>query len=232
MDRRYKGDECFYAAYFVQKDKLRSLIATHEDLLIRIQVWEKDARKYFWPTYYIEVSVIDLLSWVTHSLYRYATGEEEGMRRKYYDAVECLEVLCDKFEINNYKLVDYSAFRPLRHVLSEEDEYLDDDQIAQYISEGFRKIDLYLINYAERGNAPACWKLIKEGANPNIDPIDGLERGVAIDIVDYSPSFYCFFLDNFVQKGIYPNMGCVDMLADLYKTAMTDYIGDILKYKA
>ncbi len=31
---------------------------------------------------------------------------------------------------------------------------------------------------------------------------------------------------------IYPNMGCVDMLADLYKTAMTDYIGDILKYKA
>lgn len=152
------------------------------------------------------------------------------MRRKYYDAVECLEVLCDKFEINNYKLVDYSAFRPLRHVLSEEDEYLDDDQIAQYISEGFRKIDLDLINYG--GNAPACWKLIKEGANPNIDPIDGLERGVAIDIVDYSPSFYCFFLDNFVQKGIYPNMGCVDMLADLYKTAMTDYIGDILKYKA
>ncbi len=232
MDRRYKGDECFYAAYFVQKDKLRSLIATHEDLLIRIQVCEKDARKYFWPTYYIEVSVIDLLSWVTHSLYRYVTGEEEGMRRKYYDAVECLEVLCDKFEINNYKLVNYSAFRPLRHVLSEEDEYLDDDQIAQYISEGFRRIDLDLINYAERGNAPACWMLIKESANPNIDPIDGLERGVAIDIVDYLSSLYCFFLDNFVQKGIYPNMGCVDMLADLYKTAMTDYIGDILKYKA
>ncbi|WP_373815111.1 hypothetical protein [Porphyromonas loveana] len=232
MDRRYKTDECFYAAYFVQKDKLRSLIATYENLLIRIQVWEKDARKYFWPTYYIEVSVIDLLSWVTHSLYRYATGEEEGMRRKYYDAVECLEVLCDKFEINNYKLVDYSTFRPLRHVLSEEDEYLDDDQIAQYISEGFRKIDLDLINYAERGNAPACWMLIKESANPNIDPIDGLERGVAIDIVDYLSSLYCFFLDNFVQKGIYPNMGCVDMLADLYKTAMTDYIGDILKYKA
>jgi hypothetical protein len=115
--------------------------------------------------------------------------------------------------------IDYNKYYNLNNTIGDDEDYLSDDEIAQYLTEGYRLIDLQLVNYAHKRNEAEVRKLIAQGANPNIDPLDRSSQSIALDSLGADESlafmqYIAYRKDGYNEN--YPNKEIMDMLAILY----------------
>lgn len=235
----------FKATYYADLSTLKELIHSEKDLLITIPTPGNDYDLY-WGQNYIKISIIDILNWAVYGFYEYFetdnicteryNAKKELISKKcinpqkyYYRIIECLDWICSKFEIKNFEIKDFSSYRYLRHFIFDNDGYLDEEEIKDALKTGFRKIDLDLINAAEIGNGIECNRLISEGANYKIDPIDFTDESLIIEILDSDLQFHTLSLISYLSEiNKYDENDYYEMLSSLYQVGVSNYILDII----
>ncbi|MCK9254182.1 MAG: hypothetical protein GX793_08105 [Bacteroidales bacterium] len=235
----------FKATFYADLSSLKELIQSEKDLLISIPTPRKDY-DLFWDQNYINISILDILNWAAFGFYEYFetdnicteihNAKKELISKKcinpqkyYYQVIECLDWICSKFEINNFEIKDFSSYRYLRHFLFDNEGYLDEEDIKDALKTGFRKIDLDLINAAEIGNGIECNRLISEGANYKIDPLDFTDVSLIIEILDGDLYFHTLNLISYLSEiNKYDKNDYYEMLSSLYQVGVSNYILDII----
>lgn len=238
--------QLFKAAYYAELDVLKELIRNKEDLIIHIPT-PGGSYDHMWVNKQVKISVLDILNWSNYGYYQWYDKELYTQRSIYSKGVideisfnpaffyqkiiDCIEWVCDKFKIlDNYQLKDISKYRALRHFLGEKENWLNDEEMQEYLSKGFLKLDLDLINEAEKCNGMAVYQLMKAGASPYIDPIDNEpEESSIFFILDSSHRVYAIQSIGYLcdEKG-FDSSDCYHMLASLYQFGVSKYILDII----
>ncbi len=238
--------QLFKAAYYADLDALKEIIRNKEDLMIRIPTPGGSYDSYF-LNQQVNISVLDILNWSNYGYYQWYDKEiyiqrsidNEGVNHEisfnaalfYQKIIDCIEWICHTFKISdNYQLKDISKYRALRHFLDKNENWLDDEEMKDYLEQGFRKLDLDLINEAEKCNGIAVYHLMKEGASPYIDPIENdPEESSIFFILDASCGLYAIQSIAYVcdEKG-FDSSDCYHMLASLYQFGVSKYILDII----
>ena len=117
----------------------------------------------------------------------------------------------------------------MRSFIELDDFYLDEDEIKEALEEGYKKIDLDLINYAEKGNAIKVWELLKQGANHLIDPFDNNQIGLIHDVLGSDSSFHGIMnLQHVCHEKDFDPKERYSMLSDLYQSGVSDYILEMI----
>jgi hypothetical protein len=107
-------------------------------------------------------------------------------REEYQRVMDCIEFL-KPFSQNVD--IDYAQNSTLVYVFTKGDEYISEEEMQEYLKEGYRLIDLQLINSVYRRNETEVRDLLKKGANPFIDPCDKKEESVILDGLEADESF-------------------------------------------
>ena len=234
--------DLFKAAFYADLDTIKQTVKEEEDLVLHIPVPE-GSYKLFWKEDVMRCSILDMLNWIGWGIYPFyeqdnlfKTNSNPGdlyPRTYYHNTVACIDWICKRFSICNYKLKDYSYFRPLRHFLFEGEGWMNDSDISEALAAGYRLMDLELMNLAACGNGIACYKAIKRGANYRIDL---LNRGSGGDIEDMLSSAASYEMAAFVRYVSDPDAfqaaDPYDVLTSLFKIGVGQYILDILKCDA
>lgn len=233
------------SAYYADLYAIKRLVTKENNLQITIPIKSGDYALY-WDKGYIEINILDILNWAAWGFYEYI--ERDKVCHKRYDAnnvqtlndcinpaeyykkvVACIEWICNKFSIPNSNLKDYSQFRPLRHFIFDNEGWMDEDEINDALKNGFKQIDLDLINEAEKGNGIACYELIKKGANYKIDPIDFTDESIIVNILGSDLSYHFLNVISYLYNvGKFNSSDCYDMLSSLYQVGVGNYILDII----
>lgn len=237
--------ELFMAAFYADLNSLQTLIIKKTDMQLRISLPD-GSYKWYWDNPYVEVNVLDILNWGVYGLYQYydedllchnmynaeniqILNECINPSMYYYKAIECIDWLCDKFDIINYQLKDYSRYRTLRHFMDEDENWLDEDEVKEALGKGFREIDLNLINEAEKGNGASCYSLVKKGACYKIDPADYTEDSLILEILGSDRSFHTLGTISYLSdRTKWSETDAYDMLSGLYQVGVSNYILDIV----
>jgi len=240
--------ELFMAAFYADLDVLQKIIVSRDDMQLRIPLPKGDY-KMFWHKSVVEVDVIDILNWAAFGFYEYVNEKSISHRMfdpqnnliindcinpsEYYEKVmNCIVWLCDNFGLNNYATKDYVRFRPLRHALFDDENWLDEDEMREALEKGFRDIDLNLINEAEKGNGISCYSLVQKGADYKIDPVDYSNRSHIVDILGNDLSFYMLRMISYLSdRTLYDESDAYYMLSGLYQVGVGNYILDIVMTK-
>lgn len=223
-----KNIEIFKAAYFGNLASLQELIVSQFDL--EILVLSK------LESYGFTIKVVDILNWWAWGIYEFNCWPNlidkqtpVNLTTHYKNIITCLDWLCQKFQLSNIKLKDYSHFRGLRHCLDKEDNWLDEDEMNEALNLGYRQIDLDLINACEKGNAIEVYTLLRAGANYKIDPWDDSESLIA-EILETDCSLQLFDCIYYLKdKDSFSADNMSDMLSSLYQVGVGNYIWNILK---
>lgn len=240
--------ELFMAAFYADLDVLQKIIVNKTDTKIKIPLLDGDY-KWYWNNPYVEVNVLDILNWAAYGFYEYydedclchniynamntqISNECINPSEYYYKVIECIDWLCNKFEIINYQVNDYSRYRALRHFKDEDENWLDEDEMRDNLEKGFREIDLNLINEAEKGNGISCYSLVKKGADYNIDPVDYTEDSLILEILGSDMSFHTLETISYLSdRNKWDETDAYDMLSSLYQVGVSNYILDIVMTK-
>jgi hypothetical protein len=236
-----KDIKLFFAAYYADLNKLQELIACKSDTQIKVPI----SKEYcLWETRYVDINVLDILNCAAFGFYEYYTDEE--ICHKIYDidynlvqqdcinpseyykkVMSCIIWLCDKFQISNYLLKDYSPYRSLAYSFCG-NNCINEKDFNDYISKGFNEIDLNLINEATNGNGIACYELFKKGANYEIDIYDGDESYILF-MLGGDLSFNLLQLISFLSlENKNSKLDFFMMLSSLYQVGVFNYILDIV----
>lgn len=235
----------FKAAFYADLDTIKSLVQSKDDLIIKILVKDGDYKLY-WDNDYFQISILDILNWAYYGFYEYI--EQDNICSKlfnaknelvkndcinpqeyYYKVINCIEWICNKFSICNYQIKDYSQYRLLRHFLLDDENYLRGEFVDIALKEGYKQIDLDLINEAEKGNGIKCYELIKKGANHTIDPLDFSDESLIIDLLGSENSHEMLSLISYLStESEYEYNKAYDMLSSLYNVGVGNYILDIV----
>jgi hypothetical protein len=234
----------FEAALYTDLNLVKQLVKSKEDLRIAVPI-PKDY-EWMWNSERVYVSVLDMLNWLAYGLYEYHNESEichKSYNAKgkqvlndcinpsiiYKKAIDCINWICDKFSIVNYDLKDYSQYRLLRHVLFDNEGWLDDDEIKEALQKGFKQIDLNLINEAEKGNGISVYTLVKQGANYKIDPEDDTDESSIASILGTDLSYHSSSLISYLShRDKYSFSDSYDILSSLYQVGVSNYILDIV----
>ncbi len=240
--------ELFMAAFYADLDVLQKIIVNKTDTKIKIPLPE-GGYKLFWNQLFVEVDVLDILNWAIWGFYEYF--DEDNLcvihsyakdnqviktcinPSEYYSKVlDCIVWLCDNFRINNYAIKDYSRFRFLRHALFDDENWLDEDEVKEALENGFREIDLNLINESEKGNGISCYSLVQKGADYKIDPVDFTEESAIVDILGSDMSFHRLGMISYLSdRNKWDETDAYDMLSSLYQVGVSNYMLDIVMTK-
>jgi len=234
----------FEAAFYADLNLVKQLVISKEDLRIAVPI-PKDY-EWMWNSHSVYVSVLDMLNWLAFGFYEYHSENEichnsydaKGKQILndcinpsiiYKNAIECINWICNKFSIVNYDLKDYSQYRLLRHALFDNEGWFDEDEIIEALQKGFRKIDLELINEAEKGNGISVYSLVKQGANYKIDPDDDTDESSIVSILGSDLSFHSLSLTSYLcHRDKFSFSDSCDMLSSLYQVGVSNYILDIV----
>jgi hypothetical protein len=234
----------FEATFYADLNLVKQLVKSKEDLRIAVPV--PKGYEWMWSSQRVYVSVLDMLNWLAFGFYKY--HNENEICHKLYNAkgkqilndcinpsniyknvIDCINWICDKFSIVNYDLKDYSQYRLLRHVLFDNEGWLDEDEIKEALQKGFRQIDLNLINEAEKGNGISVYALVKQGANYKIDPDNDTDESSIVSILESDLSFHLLLLISYLyHRGKFSFSDSYDMLSCLYQVGVSNYILDIV----
>lgn len=100
--------------------------------------------------------------------------------------VQCIEFLKP---FSQHADIDYSINSTVVNVCTKDDEYISEEEMQEYLKEGYRLIDLRLINSGCRRDESEVRDLLKKGANPFIDPFDKKEGSAILDCLEVDDSF-------------------------------------------
>ncbi len=240
-----RNTELFMAAFYADLNVLQKLIGNKVDMQVRIPILSKELEDY-WGNEYVEINVLDILNWAANGFYEYFdednlcvihsyADEDQDVRTcinpsEYYSKVlACIVWLCDNFKINNFTIKDYSRYRLLRHVICDDENWLDADEIKEALEKGYREIDLNLINEAEKGNGITCYSLVQKGADYKIDPVDFTEESAVVDILGSDMSFHKLEMISYLsEKEKWDESDAYDMISSMYQVGVSNYILDIV----
>lgn len=240
--------ELFMAAFYADLDVLQKLIGNEGDIQVRIPILSKELED-CWGNEYVEINVLEILNWAAYGFYEYF--DEDNLcvinsyakdnqviktcidPSEYYSKVmACIVWLCDNFRINNYTIKDYSRYRLLRHVICDDENWLDEDEMKEAFKKKYREIDLSLINEAEKGNGMSCYSLVQKGADYKIDPVDFTEESAIVDILGSDISFHRLGMISYLSdRNKWDETDAYDMLSSLYQVGVSNYILDIVMTK-
>jgi hypothetical protein len=105
---------------------------------------------------------------------------------EYQRVIDCIEFLKP---ISQNADIDYSINSTLVNICTKDDEFIREEEMQEYLKEGYRLIDLQLINSAYRRDESEVRDLLKKGANPFIDPFDKKEESAILDSLEADDSF-------------------------------------------
>lgn len=240
-----KDIQLFKATFYADLNAIKDLVKCKDDLDIKVAIKEGDY-KYYWDNDFISISILDILNWSAFAFYEYI--ERDSICHKnfnakniltindcinssahYYKVMDCIDWICTTFSIKNYQLKDYSRFRALRHLLGQDENWMDEGEMKDALNDGYLKLDLDLINEAEKGNGITCYSLIKIGANYKIDPLDKSEGSTIVDVLDSDLSFQMLHLISFLSApSSFVISDSYDMLSCIYQVGVSNYILDII----
>lgn len=107
-------------------------------------------------------------------------------REEYQCVMHCIEFLKP---FSQHADIDYSINSTVVYVFTKDDEIISEEEMQEYLKEGYRLIDLQLINSVYRRDESEVRELLKKGANPFIDPFDKKEESVILDSLEADESF-------------------------------------------
>lgn len=105
---------------------------------------------------------------------------------EYKRVMNCIEILKPFSQSAD---IDYSKNSTLVYVCTKEEEYMNEEEMQEYLEEGYRLIDLQLINSVYRRDETEVRDLLKKGANPFTDPLDKKEESLILDSLACNDSF-------------------------------------------
>lgn len=238
--------ELFKAVYYADLPAIKRLVKTKDELQIKIPVKEGDYYLY-WENEFVSINILDILNWAAFGFYEYV--DEISLCHKIFDAndiqilndcinpskyyqkvINSIEWICNKFSIVNYQLNNYSYYSPFSRFLFYDQAYLSDDEMSEIMQNGFRQIDLDLINTAMKGNGMACYELVKKGADYTIDPLDYSNSSLIVDALGSDNAFHQLQVISYLcHKERFNTYEPYEMLSSLYQVGVGNYIMEIVK---
>jgi hypothetical protein len=246
--RQDQNIELFKAAFYADLNVLQKLIVGEADMQVKVPILNKELEE-CWVNEYVEINVLEILNWAAFGFYEYFDendlcvinsfpNDNQTIKTcinpsEYYNNVmNCIVWFCEKFAVNNYLIKDYSKYRFLRHFLFDDENWLDEDEMNEAITRGYKEIDLNLINEAEKGNGMSCYSLVQKGADYKIDPVDFTEESAIVDILGTDMSFHKLEMISYLSdRNKWDETDAYDMLSSLYQVGVSNYILDIVMTK-
>lgn len=218
----------FLAAYFSDAEKIETLVFSEGDLEIYFDI----------PVGYdhgkqraVRVSVMDILIMNRDCWCNLKTWEELKIESKinpsciYTDTCALIKSLAEKYPLQKKNELAYEKFIGFLYTLEDEESWIDDDEFAQFVKEGYRQIDLQLINFAMKRNLHKVNQLLKEGANAMIDPEDKKSDSAILESLSSAESYYFLDYVSYYRQLIYEGIesfnlqSAYKMIASLYSVS-------------
>ncbi len=192
-----KGNpDIILAAYYAEIDTLNTLIMSTDDLDFELDLGD---RYPYQKGNIMKLSVFHILemnlqAWLNIKNLTELKNEKNINPKAFYEkTLDCVIILAKRFP--NYKIttIEYQKYIQLIYELDELNHWINDETMREYELEGYRRIDLELINAGMSRNEKIMITLLEQGANPMIDPFDKTEVSALIESLTVADSFY--FID-------------------------------------
>lgn len=181
---KQKQFEIFLSAFFSDKKKIDELVVSKNDLEIQFQIPGIYSGTIEYKFTVLDILQMNLDSW--HSIKDYDELESAKHicpKLFYQDTLDCIDIILRKFHDLHYDGVEYDKYINLILNYDDDEDWFDKNEMKEYEAEGYRRIDLDLINYGVRRNVNKVIELLDNGANPMIDPDDKTNESEILDIL-------------------------------------------------
>jgi len=218
----------FLSIYFSDIESIKKLLNSKEDLLFTVNVPEG----YFaWQSGEFRISAVEIILMTLDCWddLKKASKLEGDLRIKpekiYLSTLQSLQFVTQKFPELKTKTIAYENYIGLSYALLPDEEYFTENEFEEYLLEGYKRVDLELINAGARKNIKKVRHLMELGANPMIDPDDKTDDSLILTILSDAEAFnlitYLEYYQQFIESGkksfkgedIYP------MISHLYTAA-------------
>jgi hypothetical protein len=231
----------FFAAYFIEPETIKRFVNSPIDLDLNVPI-DQNYRQWNGQTE-IKTSVLEILRMVHDSFFDLSDKSSLGTYIKinpkniFQKTQQSIDWINKKFGLQkSISALNYGKYVKLIYDLPE-NTWIDSEEYSEFQNNGYRKIDLDLINEGIKRNIKDVIKLLHQGANPYIDPFDGNTASALIDSLQSAESLYfnnfCelyqTYLDN--SSGDLRQKNCYKYLWQLYGVASSaEMIRTIKKY--
>jgi len=168
----------FEGGFYSDLPLLKENVLSPEDLFVKIETPMDFSC--FWNGNVITMSVVEILLMNLEFLESFKTKEKNkgvikfSLIEFYNDTVICLDFLSKKFPSKFKRDIDYQNY--IKFIFDDDVDYIDETEVQELISKGYRTIDLKAINFGFERNEKEIKRLIKLGANPMINSWDLSEK--------------------------------------------------------
>ena len=219
-----KSLKIYKSLFYLNLDSLKNLIQEESDLFLIFPRPKEIA----YPEISVKLTVFDILRMKIDIWARVKINEDlkfltgfltENIIKK---ALECKEYFEAKFP--NFKSsFEYVKHRDLMLDFYADKNYIGEEAFNEFINQGFKSLDLELVNAAIDRNEALVIDLLKSGADPTVDIFNSnamidlmayLENKESSGFVDYNS----LLMDDFNQ---YKYVDIFQSLSDLYTAAST-----------
>lgn len=224
------------SAFFSDNERINKLIVFRDDLEIEFEI---SNFRLLSSNRIFRFSVLDILQMNLDTWHSIKVKELLNVNSAinpsalYQDTQHCMDSILSRFPDICYNGVEYEKYISL--ILSFEDiEWYDEEELARYEAEGYRRIDLELINYGYRRNVEKVIELLDQGANPMIDPDDNISESVILELLSSKEGLH---FNNIVSlheqkltKGYesFRRHEAADLITELYTTASSAKVYDTI----
>lgn len=223
------------SAFFSDNERISKLIVSSEDLELEFSISNFGTSSFS----IFRFSVLDILhmnldAW--HSLKdKEILNVNSAINPKvfYQETKHCMDSILTRFPDIDYKGVEYENYISL--ILSFEDiEWYDEQEMAKYEGEGYRRMDLELINYAYRRNVRKVIELLDNGANPMIDPDDNISESVILELLSSKEGLHFNNIVSLHEQKLtngyesFRRHEAADLITELYTTASSAKVYDTI----
>lgn len=231
--------QLFLAAYFSDLKKLDELLtnASELTLLLNIPPGYGDFGLKILPIPVPEILQMNLDFWYPiKDRTELVSPENKGInpQKIYSQTNECLKMLHHKFPNQFIEGIDYKKYIKFTFYLEADEEYIDKEEMLEYINDGCRKIDLDLINAGTKKDIPKLVELLQNGADINVNPFDKNTEQAMYDKVSADASLYSinciYYYNHFVNSGYkkFSKPDIYNMLGDLYTASSSEKVCSII----
>lgn len=192
-----KQFDIFLAAFFSDWEKLDGLLESQDDLDLIVSFTGGYLFSYLREFHFSvpEIVQMNIDSWYSVRKSKELTSYPMINPGKFYtESRKCLRNLKMRFPGYPFSAVDYTKNVGLEFDFYKSEgyieEYIDCEEYYEYLAEGYRELDLDLINCTIKRNVRKVTRLLKKGANPMIDPFDKMVESAMLDSVLADESFH------------------------------------------
>jgi len=236
MDK--KTFDIFLAVYFSDIKKIEKDIVNQSDIDLLFEI--PNDYSFCGPEIF-RFSIIDIFQMNLDCWY--SLKEKDHLKstklispKKFYqDTLNCFNTLLKRFPEIDYQGVEYDKYINLIMTFYDDDDWINQKEILEFETEGYRRIDLDLINYGVRRNIKKVVKLLEQGANPMIDPDDKISDSEILDILGTAAGFHFISVENTHLKKLkrgYKSFNINDsayLMAELYGVASSEKLYNIIE---